>query len=237
MKPKRVGWLVIVALVLFLLTSSNVQQVAERIITKTQQQMSQVVKNFKIPSLADRYETTVPTSKSSQSQKQQSDVRGEKATPLESNVKGKTLKNVYYYRFASGTPEKVRREFLSAVKAYNATKIVKLVAGTGTQKQNQIVFSIYDTAQKGQAGVIELGVGGPVIIQQTGWDAYTVNHAKASLNVHYVQSVRLSVAMHELGHALGLDHSTDRHSVMYPVDQGRTALSQADLAALQQLYS
>ena len=84
--------------------------------------------------------------------------------------------------------------------------------------------------------MIELGICGPDIIQQTGWDAYTVNHAKASLNVHYVQSVRLSVAMHELGHALGLDHSTDRNSIMYPVDQGKTTLSVNDLAALKKIY-
>lgn len=236
LKPKRIFWLIILVLGILLLTNNNFQLITQNAISETKQQINQVVRNFKIPSLADMYEETVPSTKSSQSQSNELKSNQTKATPLESNVQGKTLSNTYYYRFASGTPANVKHEFELAIKAYNQTKIVKLVAGKGTQKQNQIIFSIYNAAKKVQDGVIELGIGGPDIIQQTGWDAYTVNHAKASLNVHYVQSVRLSVAMHELGHALGLDHSTDRNSIMYPVDQGKTTLSVNDLAALKKIY-
>jgi predicted Zn-dependent protease len=42
--------------------------------------------------------------------------------------------------------------------------------------------------------------------------------------------------MHELGHALGLDHSTSKTSVMYPVDQGVSQLSAEDLAGLKKIY-
>nr|WP_263849375.1 M10 family metallopeptidase domain-containing protein [Secundilactobacillus similis] len=45
------------------------------------------------------------------------------------------------------------------------------------------------------------------------------------------------MATHELGHALGLDHSTSKLSVMYPVDQSRTTLSTADLNALKAIYN
>ncbi|MCF7523482.1 matrixin family metalloprotease [Levilactobacillus brevis] len=39
-----------------------------------------------------------------------------------------------------------------------------------------------------------------------------------------------------MGHALGLDHSLNRRSVMYPIDQGLTQLSAGDLKALKYLY-
>ncbi|MDN6899852.1 matrixin family metalloprotease [Oenococcus sicerae] len=43
--------------------------------------------------------------------------------------------------------------------------------------------------------------------------------------------------MHELGHALGLAHSSSRDSVMYPIDQGKSELSSDDLAGLRAIYS
>lgn len=202
-------------------------------VSTVDQHLTQIIQNFKTPRLADKYETDTKTKESSQDSSSSGQV---KATPLESNVQGRTLKRTYYYRFASGTPDRVKQVFEQAVKAYNKTGIVKLIAGSGSQKQNQIVFSTYNSATKTQANVIELGVGGPEIIQQTGWDAYTANHARAKLNIHYAQAVSLSVAMHELGHAMGLDHSAERSSVMYPVDQGVTNLSRADLAGLKKIY-
>jgi hypothetical protein len=45
-----------------------------------------------------------------------------------------------------------------------------------------------------------------------------------------------SVALHEAGHALGLGHSTDPHSVMYPYYQQATGLTSDDIAAIQSLY-
>ena len=81
---------------------------------------------------------------------------------------------------------------------------------------------------------VELGNGGPSALQLNN---YAINTSRAGLNMTYpTLSVKKSVAMHELGHALGLAHSSYTNSVMYPVDQGVYQLSEADLNGLRSIY-
>lgn len=163
-------------------------------------------------------------------------------TPIESIVQGRKLARTYYYHFDANVSASAKAVFENAVNVYNQTGIVKLVPGTATARQNEITFFVYSKQMSSENGngtttMIESGHGGPQITQQTGWNAYTANHAQAGLNVYYPSAaIRKSVAIHELGHALGLDHSRDRDSVMYPVDQGNTSLSSGDISSLKTIY-
>ncbi|WP_125982563.1 matrixin family metalloprotease [Loigolactobacillus iwatensis] len=236
------GWLfgiILLAAGLFII-KTDFQNIPTTVVSVVRQQVVPKLDALTTPQQTVEVEQQPSANSSSSAQSstsQSSSSQSTAATPMEENVQGKTLANTYYYHFNANTPQSVKRVFEQAVTIYNQTKLVNLVAGAGSQSQNQIAFGTYKKVMSAaEQGTIELGIGGPGIIQRVGYGAYTANHAQASLNINYTTSVSLAVALHELGHALGLAHSTDKVSVMYPMDQGVTTLSQGDLNGLKQIY-
>lgn len=160
------------------------------------------------------------------------------ATPVESIVSNVHLQPTYYYEYAASDSPAVRLAFDTAVQTYNATGIVTLKPGHAGSGQNQLTFSTYHEVSKAASdGAVEVGHGGPEIYQTNFSGANATNHGSAKLNTAYLSSYNDAVAIHEVGHALGLDHSSDPNSVMYPVTQGRVQLTSGDIAGLKAIYS
>ncbi|WP_156470436.1 matrixin family metalloprotease [Levilactobacillus senmaizukei] len=161
----------------------------------------------------------------------------DQATPIEASAQDVALTPTYYYHFTKQTPKAAQEAFLKAVKVYNQTGVVDLRSGTASGAQNELTFSIYHKAiVKGQTG-IELGIGGVNVTRTVSWEGTKVrNQAKATFNATYPRSFRESVALHEIGHAMGLAHSSSTSSVMYPYDRGNRQLSPDDIAALKKIY-
>ncbi|KRL43492.1 Zn-dependent protease [Companilactobacillus mindensis DSM 14500] len=161
---------------------------------------------------------------------------GKVSTPIEEPLKNMITAKTYYYHFDNNVPENVQQVFQNAVDTYNNTGIVRLIPQKSEPNQNNITFFIYHKKINNIASsTVELGNGGPSALQLNN---YAINSGRAGLNMTYPNmSVKNSVAMHELGHALGLAHSSYTNSVMYPVDQGVTKLSEADLNGLRKIYN
>lgn len=158
-------------------------------------------------------------------------------TPTESIVLKAHLKTTYHYRFTTKLPPAGVRAFKAAMRIYNHTGIVHFAAGPTPQHSNQITFTLDSKKTTGAPKYGELGRGGPVIFWEFGpFAPRTWNHAVASLNGHDPGAFTTAVAVHEVGHALGLGHSAQPNSVMYPYTNGTTRLSVADLAGLRRLY-
>ncbi len=160
------------------------------------------------------------------------------ATPSEGIITGKQLSKTYYYSFKQNTPVNIKNTFKQAIKKYNQTGLVKIKPKNANQTGNQITFYIYYKKTNNPQS-IELGHGGPQIYQYYGLKNYTKNQGQAGLNLQYPSlSIKLSVAMHELGHALGLDHNiNDQNSIMYPVEKNKTNLTPQDIQGLKNIYA
>lgn len=135
------------------------------------------------------------------------------------------------------TDEELRiDDAIASLNAELAPYGVSLVQVFGTLADSaDIHVHLSDTSLAGgvSQGVLGLTVGGGDITLITGWNWYVGQDASAIGPDQYDFQ---TVATHELGHAVGLGHSQDAASVMYPMlatGTTRRDISAADLVVLE----
>lgn len=151
------------------------------------------------------------------------------------------------YHITYNTPAHFRRAWQRAVKAWNAVNVVDLISTNHYQKADIILgvknsyHSAGGTVENISGGVVgytseEFGHvnGVPLFVHQN--KSYLV--ISSMKQAHYdAVNEQASVAMHELGHDLGLEHSDSPHSIMQQAAPTYLySIPEVDAKHLQQLY-
>jgi Matrixin len=122
-------------------------------------------------------------------------------------------------------------------------------ADLGTTTKTQLIGSRYqgnewepvlilwsDRYQDGSLGGGVIGRGGPAAINVNGRQRYVTGKVSLDSTVRDPAATRL-VLEHELGHVLGLDHSSDSDQLMYAGYHGQEGLGDGDREGLQRLHA
>uniref|UniRef100_A0A914C1S9 Matrix metalloproteinase n=3 Tax=Acrobeloides nanus TaxID=290746 RepID=A0A914C1S9_9BILA len=134
----------------------------------------------------------------------------------------------------------VRREIYDAFNAWNGVSTIRLTETSDPSADIQISF---ERGHHGDAYPFDrpevLAHAFPPFDHEMAGDIHLDDDERWAINPidkHYREISIRSVAMHEVGHSLGLGHSNELQSIMYPYYQATSSLHDDDILAIQALY-
>jgi hypothetical protein len=95
-----------------------------------------------------------------------------------------------------------------------------------------VAYAFTTPRRVGRLAGSTVGLGGSMYTISSKGRWFTAGGVAIDRTFHWSHGLLRNVVMHETGHAVGLDHVTDRHEVMYPSANGSQSWGAGDLTGL-----
>ncbi|MBI1350106.1 MAG: matrixin family metalloprotease [Actinomycetales bacterium] len=143
---------------------------------------------------------------------------------------------------------KARKALKAVLAVWNKAKVYPLVYGgeipvrfdkatgvstpeDGVTRDRWIYLTLVKASKKATSDTAVVGLGGPLRVDP---DNKVIVEASAAFQAQYVNKTSKALVeelfAHELGHVIGLGHSTSKKDVMYPILSGHLKLGPGDIA-------
>jgi len=102
-------------------------------------------------------------------------------------------------------------------------------------KSNGDILIVCDSSSRIEDGLFIAGEGGPSNVTQT--ELFNVISRGNILLIREDRCQTPTIALHELLHVLGFDHSTNKNNIMYPITNCKQTIGQDTIDLINDLYS